>query len=460
MFNIKSRITNSDTQNTQFTERNTNTIKNTNVRKLTSIALMTIMVAGGLTFAIPGMEPAEAAQISSNPNLKVSAEGQNAGNEIASTNIIEIIVSDGDVNENTDSILVTAGGNDITMTFYSGAWYAYIADRSIQGTGLIGADDDDDDVVSADEQRLIDGLVNDAPIDAADVAGASEDDDIDTTGLLVQVLNLGEGEFDIIYEKPANAQTVTLDLDDPDSGVSLDRTNYSRGTDVVITIDDLALNVDPTDTDAWFLNTAGNAYYGATETGVELRANAEAKLADDKARAGAQKIADLADAVLPADAIRIALAERDRLQTIAQAAVDNELLLETDAQKINARNILGTGATIDENDGQTAIDASIGTAQATYEETAGAPARGNVEASEGSAQSDYDVIVGVGAKNVPTEITNASDAEASQTDMDDDSFMGTAEYTYQRALAIAQFEYDEVVVGVDGNSYCWSSTND
>ena len=109
--------------------RNTDTIKNTNVRKLTSIALMAIMVAGGLTFAIPGMEPAEAAQISSNPNLKVSAEGQNADNAIASTNIIEIIVSDGDVTAGEDdNVLVTVDGTDpITMTPHSGAWYAYIA---------------------------------------------------------------------------------------------------------------------------------------------------------------------------------------------------------------------------------------------------------------------------------------------------------------------------------------------
>ena len=72
--------------------RNTDTIKNTHVRKLTSIALMAIMVGGGLTFAIPGMEPAYAAQINSNPNLKVSAEGQNADNEIAATNIVEVVV--------------------------------------------------------------------------------------------------------------------------------------------------------------------------------------------------------------------------------------------------------------------------------------------------------------------------------------------------------------------------------
>ena len=47
-----------------FLTRNTDTITNTYVRKLTSIALMAIMVGGGLTFAIPGMEPAYAAQIS------------------------------------------------------------------------------------------------------------------------------------------------------------------------------------------------------------------------------------------------------------------------------------------------------------------------------------------------------------------------------------------------------------
>ena len=115
--------------------RNTDTIKNTYVRKLTSIALMAIMVGGGLTFAIPGMEPAQAAMISSNPNLKVSAEGQNAGNEIASTNIIEIVVSDGDVNEANDSVLVTVDGDPIVMTFFSGAWYAYIASDAIYSTG-------------------------------------------------------------------------------------------------------------------------------------------------------------------------------------------------------------------------------------------------------------------------------------------------------------------------------------
>ena len=40
-----------------------------------------------------------------------------------------------------------------------------------------------------------------------------------------------------------------MELDDPDSSVSLDRANYPQNTDVVITIDDQALNVDPTGED-------------------------------------------------------------------------------------------------------------------------------------------------------------------------------------------------------------------
>ena len=116
---------------------------------------------------------------------------------------------------------------------------------------------------------------------------------------LVQVRDL-DGEFDIVYEKPANAQTVTLDLDDPDSGVSLDRTNYSQGTDVVITIDDQALNVDPTDTDTWFFTTGGAPVYVVADTdegttnidGIETQANAQ--IARDKAIEDANTAYDMA----------------------------------------------------------------------------------------------------------------------------------------------------------------------
>ncbi len=115
----------SGTKNNKFTERNTNTIKNNNLRKLTSIALMTIMVAGGLTFAIPGMEPAEAAQIDSNPNLKVSAEGQNSENDIGATNIVEVVIIDELTDESGNRPIVKVDDKLLQMYFFSGAWYGY-----------------------------------------------------------------------------------------------------------------------------------------------------------------------------------------------------------------------------------------------------------------------------------------------------------------------------------------------
>ncbi len=113
-----------------------------------------------------------------------------------------------------------------------------------------------------------------------------------------------DGEFDIVYEKPANAQTVTLDLDDTSAGVSLDRTNYSQGTDVVITIDDQALNVDPTDTDTWFFTTGGDPVYvvvtsaddadTVTTNADDIGDQAEAQTTRDQAIADAQTAYEMA----------------------------------------------------------------------------------------------------------------------------------------------------------------------
>ena len=227
---------------------------------------MAIMVGGGLTFAIPGMEPAYAAQISSNPNLLVSAEGQNTGNEIAVTNIVEIIVNDGDINELGDAEpSVTVDGTTLRMyQTGSGAWYGYFAAAGLAGAFALEctADDTDDGITSICSADEAEDVLRSAP---------TPDDDADTQGtktIQVYLLALDDGEFDIVYEKAGGDQTVTLDLDDPDSGVSLDRNNYPQNTDVVITIDDMALNVDPTSTDTWTFGTNGQAQFYGTATGL------------------------------------------------------------------------------------------------------------------------------------------------------------------------------------------------
>ena len=215
---------------------------------------MAIMVGGGLTFAIPGMEPASAVQISSNPNLHVSAEGQNTANEIAVTNIVEVVINDSDISDNTDSKpRVTLGGTVLNMyQSGDGAWYAYFAHEDILGLEL-GADDDDNGTVS--ERELFDSL--DAP---GAFRANTNADYASETDIVVQTIAL-DSEFDITYEKSTGDQTVSMEYDNPDSGVSLDRTNYPQNTDVVITIDDQAMNVDPTGGDVWVFGTNGVAQY-------------------------------------------------------------------------------------------------------------------------------------------------------------------------------------------------------
>ena len=108
-------------------------------------------------------------------------------------------------------------------------------------------------------------------------------------------------EFDIVYESPNEAQTVSMEYDDPDSSVSLDRTDYPKNTGVGITLNDQAMNVDPTSEDTWFLRTGEAPYYGDI-TNIETRATADAKLAEDLKRAAEDLVTDLGKAKTVAEA--------------------------------------------------------------------------------------------------------------------------------------------------------------
>ena len=99
-------------------------------RKITSLTLMTIMIAGGLTFAVPGVMPAAHA---ANPNLFVSAENSQFDNYMSGPQVIEVVVIDSDIND-TDEAKgepdVTVNGKDLRMVqAVDGNWYGYFADR-------------------------------------------------------------------------------------------------------------------------------------------------------------------------------------------------------------------------------------------------------------------------------------------------------------------------------------------
>ena len=85
-------------------------------RKITSLTLLSILLASGVTFAIPGVMPvAEAAH---NANLFVSSENSQFSNYFAGPQVIEVVVNDNDI-KTLDDVHgepdVTVNGKKIRM---------------------------------------------------------------------------------------------------------------------------------------------------------------------------------------------------------------------------------------------------------------------------------------------------------------------------------------------------------
>jgi hypothetical protein len=69
---------------------------------------MTIMVAGGLTIAVPGVMPEAMA---ANANLFVSAENSQFGNLVSGPQVVEVVVIDSNINSLDDK----HGEPDVTV---------------------------------------------------------------------------------------------------------------------------------------------------------------------------------------------------------------------------------------------------------------------------------------------------------------------------------------------------------
>ena len=285
-------------------------------RKITSLTLMTIMVAGGMTFAFPGFMPAAHA---ANANLFVSAENSQFDNYMAGPQVIEVVVIDSDIND-TDQAKgepdVTVNGKILRMVqAVDGNWYGYFADRDqaqiadsttdIVGSGLdfgkfcsatsagsvdvlggaaritftdtvgvalpsnpiggvngIGAGEitaDCSAVGSDNENNVV--RESKSPVAAANTVQAGQIN-IDPDGWpFVQLYVLSPGGNVVVqYNKGGGAQSTTLTFDTVDqyAGATLDRTTYPQGAEVHATITDLWLNIDPTDEDSWTFATSSD----------------------------------------------------------------------------------------------------------------------------------------------------------------------------------------------------------
>ena len=255
-------------------------MKNDIIRKLTSLTLMSIMVAGGLTFAIPSIIPQAVADSGESGALYVSST------EFGGQQIIEIRVNDPEIKSVSDEhgqLSVTINDDRVHMVqAATGIWYAYVADARAN----VADDPDTVDTEENGDNPLISGDSVDLPNGASgttqifevpslqhppieggisnDVGGTDTDDDWP----YVQMYDF-DGEtsdtFDLVYEASTSTESITLTYDDDltDSVTfSLDRANVPQGGMVHITISDTRLNLDPTGADTWALAGAtDNARY-------------------------------------------------------------------------------------------------------------------------------------------------------------------------------------------------------
>ncbi|MCV0373533.1 MAG: hypothetical protein K5793_08290 [Nitrosarchaeum sp.] len=283
-------------------------------RKITSLTLMTIMLAGGMTFAVPGVMPAAHA---ANANLFVSAENSQFDNYMSGPQVIEVVVIDSDINDTDESKGepdVTVNGKKLRMVqAVDGNWYGYFADRNMAqiadstvgtkagegldfgvfcaastGTTVLGFSTTETSgfavpaLVTSGVNGTSTGGVISASCSAAGTGTTNgtnnvvrEAKDVNTNsaiskgqiGLLntdvwpfVQLFTLNPtGNVVVQYNKGGGAQTTTLTFDTVDNfaSTSLDRSVYPQGAQVHVTISDLWLNIDPTDEDSWTFGTSG-----------------------------------------------------------------------------------------------------------------------------------------------------------------------------------------------------------
>ena len=279
-------------------------------RKITSLTLMTIMLAGGMTFAIPGVMPAAYA---ANANLFVSAENSQFDNYMAGPMVIEVVVIDSDISDTDEAEGepdVTVQGKDLRMAQATdGNWYGYFADSDAalaadatqaanSGLGLdFGSGCDVASATALTGVTLTDTVgvflrgttvgsvagsletctgtaaapfsnvirenktLNDGTAGTANGIGNIDLAATQSVWPFIQLYDLNPtGSVVISYAKGGGVQSTTLTFDTVDQFANLesDRTVFPTGANVHLTLTDVQLNIDPTDEDSWTWGTSSN----------------------------------------------------------------------------------------------------------------------------------------------------------------------------------------------------------
>src|SRR3990172_12851775 len=278
-------------------------------RKITSLTLMTIMIAGSMTFAFPGIMPEAHAQ--ANANLFVSVEESFSPDRFGGAMVVEVVINDPDLKDTDETESepdVTVNGKDLRMAQATdGNWYAYFTDVNMarnadrlsvanrtsldfgeactaltaNTAGGVLFTDTEGVFFARDTNGGTNGGVAIGTCTGAGVAGTAANllnnvirenktlTHAAAGGILagqigvtvknwpfIQLFSFtAGGDAKVVYNIGGGSpQTVTVEFDDSlddHATMTKDRTSYPQGADVHFTISDNWLNVDPTDEDSW-----------------------------------------------------------------------------------------------------------------------------------------------------------------------------------------------------------------
>ncbi len=285
-------------------------MNNNILRKVTSLSLLTILLTSTAAFVLPNAMPQ--AHAASNPNLFVSAENSKWNNYFGGPQVIQVVVSDPDINRLDQAYgepTVTVNGKKLRMAQATdGNWYAYFADSKqaqiadstagADGKGLnfgqfcsatsasaVAGPSFSETKGVAFAKKVTGGAEGtqspSATITATctALAGTTQDEHVvrenktltraTTTGVSIGQIGLNPQVWPVIqlydfssipstvvvdYQKAGGDQQVTLTFDRIPVNLintSLDRSTYPTNTNVFVTMNDPQLNIDPTEEDSW-----------------------------------------------------------------------------------------------------------------------------------------------------------------------------------------------------------------
>ena len=258
------------------------------------------------SFFILGVLPAYGG--SSNPHLSVSAENPLFDNQFAGSMVVEVVIQDpliSDTDEGKGEPNVSINGAELRMVQATdGAWYAYFANKEkaqiadgisfnggsgTAGQGLdfgefcdadttdavLGTSFSDTEGIAIPRTGLTDSTNGEAPFSECSGNFTStlinnvvrnpktinqnvpEPGQIGLNPLAWPVIQLFSftDEVEIHYNRAGNTEKVSLDYDEIENiSIDLDRDNYPNGAEVILILNDVQLNQDPTDEDSWTFN--------------------------------------------------------------------------------------------------------------------------------------------------------------------------------------------------------------